>query len=73
MMPDLHMPTVGFKEIGTVSLKHIYEIAKIKKSDDHMKHLGLEELAKSVLGTCRNIGIRVIRKRGEIVEGKVAG
>lgn len=55
-------PTTGFKEIGKVSLKHVYEIAKIKKEDAHLKHVGLEQLARSVLGTCRNIGIRVIRK-----------
>lgn len=53
-------PTTNFKEIGKVSLKHIYEIAKIKKTDDHLKHIGLEQIASSVLGTCRNIGIRVV-------------
>ena len=59
---DVHVSTTGFKEIGTISLKHIYEISKIKKGDDHMKHIGLEELAKSIMGTCKNIGIRVVRK-----------
>ncbi|CAD6579228.1 MAG: hypothetical protein CYPHOPRED_000826 [Cyphobasidiales sp. Tagirdzhanova-0007] len=58
---DVHVSTTGFKEIGTISLKHIYEISKIKKGDDHMKHIGLEELAKSIMGTCKNIGIRVVR------------
>jgi len=62
---DVNIPTTAFKEIGTVSLKHVYEIAKIKKKDDHLKHVGLEELARSILGTSRNIGIRVIRKRLE--------
>jgi large subunit ribosomal protein L11 len=53
-------PTTGFKEIGSVSLKHIYEIAKIKQQDDHMRHIPLEKLAGSILGTCRNTGIRVL-------------
>jgi large subunit ribosomal protein L11 len=56
------LPTSAFKEIGQVSLKHVYEIAKIKKQDEHLKHVELEELARSVLGTCRNIGIRVLRE-----------
>lgn len=59
---DPGIPTVGFKEIGSVTLKHIYEIAKIKKQDEHLKHIPLESLARSVLGTSRNIGIRVTRK-----------
>ncbi len=31
--------TPGQAIIGTISLKHVYEIAKIKATDDHMKHL----------------------------------
>ena len=59
---DIGVPTVGYKEIGSVTLKHIYEIAKIKKQDEHLKHIDLASLARSVLGTCRNIGIRVTRE-----------
>lgn len=59
---DVAIPTVGYKEIGSVTLKHVYEIAKIKKEDEHLKHVPLESLARSVLGTCRNIGIRVTRR-----------
>lgn len=59
---DVSLPTIGYKEIGSVTLKHIYEIAKIKKQDEHLKHIDLESLARSVLGTCRNIGIRVTRE-----------
>ncbi|KAG5723590.1 hypothetical protein E4T56_gene18143 [Termitomyces sp. T112] len=29
----------GHVSNGTVSLKHVYEIAKIKSTDEHMKHL----------------------------------
>lgn len=61
-LADTSIPTTGFKEIGTVTLKHIYEIAKVKQQDDHLKHISLESLARSVLGTSRNIGVRVVRK-----------
>jgi large subunit ribosomal protein L11 len=64
---DTSIPTVGFKEIGSVTLKHIYEIAKIKKQDDHLKHIPLESLARSVLGTSRNIGIRVVRESNTLL------
>lgn len=64
---DIGVPTVGYKEIGSVTLKHIYEIAKIKKQDEHLKHIELESLARSVMGTCRNIGIRVTRELASLI------
>ena len=45
---------------GSPESRGIYEIAKIKQQDDHMKHIPLEKLAGSILGTCRNAGIRVL-------------
>ncbi|KAH8922942.1 mitochondrial ribosomal protein L11 [Atractiella rhizophila] len=50
----------GKETIGTVSLKHIYEIAKIKQRDEHLKNVHLKDLAKSVMGTCRSMGIKVV-------------
>ncbi len=32
----------GFESIGVISLKHIYEIAKLKKADAVNSHLDLE-------------------------------
>lgn len=64
------VPTIGFKEIGTVSLKHIYEIARIKQGDEHLKHVPLRDLAKSVLGTARNVGIRVVRESMSFIDEK---
>jgi len=43
-------------EVGVISIKHVYEIARIKQKDDHMAGIGLEALVKSVLGTCKSIG-----------------
>ncbi|TNY24664.1 ribosomal protein L11 [Rhodotorula diobovata] len=45
---------------GTLSMKHVYEIAKIKQRDDHLRHIPLESLAKSVVGSCRSAGVAVV-------------
>ncbi|EMD40571.1 hypothetical protein CERSUDRAFT_44854 [Gelatoporia subvermispora B] len=50
----------GHNIVGTVSLKHIYEIAKIKQTDEHMKHLRLEGIARSVVGSARTLGLQVV-------------
>lgn len=48
------------REVGTITLKHVYEIARIKQGDDHLSHVDLEALARSVLGTCLSMGVRVV-------------
>ncbi|KAG0673716.1 hypothetical protein C6P40_002243 [Pichia californica] len=45
--------------LGTVSLKHIYEIAKIKKSDDTHSNIPLKDICKSVISTAKTLGIKV--------------
>ncbi|KII95341.1 hypothetical protein PLICRDRAFT_25857 [Plicaturopsis crispa FD-325 SS-3] len=45
---------------GTISVKHVYEIAKIKKTDEHMKHLKLESIARTIVGTARTLGVEVV-------------
>jgi large subunit ribosomal protein L11 len=50
---------LGAKEAGTLSLKHVYEIAKLKQTDDHLKHLDLESIARSVIGSAKSAGVRV--------------
>ncbi|KAH9951766.1 mitochondrial ribosomal protein L11 [Amylocystis lapponica] len=45
---------------GTVSLKHVYEIAKIKATDDHLKGVKLEAIARAVIGTAKAMGVRVV-------------
>lgn len=49
----------GHEWVGSVSLKHVYEIAKIKAADDHLRHLKLEAIANSVVGVARTLGIQV--------------
>jgi large subunit ribosomal protein L11 len=44
---------------GYITPEAVYEIAKIKQQDDHMWHLPLEGIARSVVGTCRTLGVQV--------------
>ena len=50
----------GHESVGTVSLKHIYEIAKIKQSETRLSGLSLEGLAKCVIWQCKSIGVKVV-------------
>ncbi|GBE79293.1 ribosomal protein L11, RNA binding domain-containing protein [Sparassis latifolia] len=50
----------GHETVGTVSLKHIYEIAKIKATDEHLKHLRLEAIASTIIGSARTLGVQVV-------------
>ena len=50
----------GHEILGTISLKHVYEIAKIKSGDEHMKHLTLEAIARTIVGTARTCGVEVV-------------
>lgn len=48
----------GHEHAGSVSVKHIYEIAKIKQED--MQEISLQSLCKSIAGSCRSMGIKVV-------------
>ena len=50
----------GHDFVGTVSLKHVYEIAKIKATDEHMKMIPLESIARMIVGSARSLGVQVI-------------
>ncbi|PVH13749.1 uncharacterized protein CXQ87_001867 [Candidozyma duobushaemuli] len=43
----------------TLSLKHIYEIAKIKKTDERHKDLSLQQICGGIISTAEAIGVRV--------------
>lgn len=45
--------------MGEVSLKHIYEIAKVKHKDQ--EHVSLEKVCEQIVAQARNIGIEVTR------------
>lgn len=50
----------GTETVGTVSLKHIYEIAKIKQSELRLSGLPLEGLCRSIIFQARSVGVEVI-------------
>lgn len=50
----------GREVAGTVTLKQIYEIAKIKKQDSNNRNIPLKSVCRSVIGSARSMGIQVI-------------
>ena len=45
---------------GSVTLKHIYEIAKVKCKDEGLGVLGEERVARAVVGSARSLGLEVV-------------
>lgn len=50
----------GKPTVADLSLKHIYEIAKIKKGDARHANLELHDICKSVINTAKSMGINVV-------------
>ncbi|KYK59193.1 60S ribosomal protein L19 [Drechmeria coniospora] len=50
----------GHETIGDISLKHVYEIAKIKQKELRLSGLSLEGLCRSVIFQAKSIGINVV-------------
>ena len=50
----------GRESVGEVSLKHVYDIAKIKQSELRLSGLPLSGLCKSVIAQAKTIGVTVI-------------
>lgn len=51
----------GHDIVGTVSLRHVYEIAKIKSQDPAFAGIPLENVCKTIIGSAKSLGIEVIR------------
>ena len=47
--------------VGIVSLRHIYEIAKIKSQDQSFAGVPLESVCKTLIGSAKSLGIEVVR------------
>jgi len=50
----------GTEIVGTVSLKHIYEIAKIKQSEQRLSGLPLEGLCRAIIYQAKSVGVAVV-------------
>ncbi|WWC64383.1 mitochondrial 54S ribosomal protein uL11m [Kwoniella dejecticola CBS 10117] len=43
-----------------LTLKHVYEIAKIKSTDEDLGAVGLERISRSIVGTAKSLGVEVV-------------
>jgi large subunit ribosomal protein L11 len=50
----------GHEVVGSITLKHVYEIAKIKQSELRLSGLPLEGLCRAVIFQAKSIGISVV-------------
>lgn len=50
----------GKETVGTVSLKHVYEIAKIKQSEQRLSGLSLEGLCRAIIYQAKSMGVEVV-------------
>ncbi|KHN86270.1 putative 39S ribosomal protein L11, mitochondrial [Toxocara canis] len=48
--------------VGKLSVKHIYEIAKVKSKDKCLVGVPLQDICRMIIKTCRTMGIEVIRE-----------
>lgn len=46
--------------VGTISLKHVYEIAKIKKSDGRHADFDLQNICRQVILNAQVVGVNVV-------------
>ena len=57
----------GHEVAGYLSLKHIYEIAKVKKADPFMRtHIPLQSWVSQIICSCKSLGIEVVPKPEDI-------
>lgn len=50
----------GHSWVGTISVKHVYEIAKIKQADESMRDIPLESISRTIVATAKTLGIKVV-------------
>lgn len=50
----------GSTQVGEVSLKHIFEIAKIKQSEARLSGMSMEGLCRSIVAQARSVGVGVV-------------
>ena len=53
----------GREEVGQVSLRQLYEIAKIKQKDPNLQHVPLLGICRMIKGSARTCGIRIVKHR----------
>ncbi|XP_071962064.1 large ribosomal subunit protein uL11m-like [Antedon mediterranea] len=48
--------------VGQITLKHVYEIAKVKQEDPNLQIQSMERICKGIIGSCLSMGIQVVRE-----------
>lgn len=52
----------GHRVISSITLKHVYEIAKVKQTDPGSQHISIEAICKSIIGTANSMGIQIVKE-----------
>ncbi|CAK9303504.1 unnamed protein product [Gordionus sp. m RMFG-2023] len=47
---------------GMLSLKHIYEVAKVKIEDPNLLGISMSKMCRMLIGTCHSLGIKVVKQ-----------
>lgn len=58
----------GHEVVGEVTLKQIYEIAKVKQTDPNLRLIPLQSIVSQIINSTKSMGINVVKKRAD---GKV--
>ncbi|XP_066357836.1 large ribosomal subunit protein uL11m-like [Miscanthus floridulus] len=51
----------GHRNVSSLTIRHVYEIAKLKQADPFCKHMSLEALCKCIIGTANSMGIVIVK------------
>lgn len=60
----------GHESVGTISLKHLHAIALVKQKDVPL--VPLRSIVASLIGTCRSMGVTVVARPEDAVDGAAA-
>ncbi|MBN3282328.1 RM11 protein, partial [Polyodon spathula] len=54
----------GHEVAGMVTVKHVYEIARVKAQDESfaLQNMSLENVVQSIIGSAHSLGIRVVNE-----------
>lgn len=44
---------------GSITMKQVREIAAIKKKEPRLEFITIDSISKSIVGTCRSMGVKV--------------
>ena len=65
---ELGASSPGHDVVGYIDCKQIYEIALVKQKDEHMKHIKLDAIARSIASSARNLGLEIIGGAGQMTK-----